>query len=151
MAISNDNFISESIIWIRNRLLSVVVDPIKDTRIRNKEKFVLTSYPQRPVGYPIITVQQIGANSRNLGMQSEEQLFEIRYEIRIWARNISEKDKLSEEVLNALKNYQTDTAGSNAQGIYGFRLNSMVNVDEPGEGNPKSKILEITYIYINNN
>lgn len=146
MVIENGTFISSSVLWIRDTISSLVQDPISEQRTNRNEKFVLTAYPQRAVQYPIITIRNIGGNSRNLGMQSETQLFELRYEIRIWARNEKEKETLTEQTINALKNYQTDTLGSNANHIYGFTQNSMVNVDEP---DVKSKVIEIKYIFIN--
>jgi hypothetical protein len=145
MTISSSTFIQDIVKWVRNTLDTRVTDPISASR-SGKDRFVMTSYPQRPVKYPIITVQQIGMDTSPLGMRSEVQAIRVILEIRIWARNIKEKDEIAQEVIDDLRTYQTDTSGSIVQDIHGFRVLSSTNVDELKE--PKSKILEIEYLFI---
>lgn len=145
--ISRTQPISETVKWIRNVLDNNITDPISEDRGK-KERFVMTSYPSREVKYPIITITQKGLDSRSLGMQSETQLYTMRIEVRIWAKDEKQRDTLGEQAITFLKNYQKDTLGSDNQNLYGFRVLSAVNVDDPDAPHPKSKVLEIQYLFI---
>jgi len=70
----------------------------------------------------------------------------VNIEIRIWARNQKEKDDLANQVYKKLRDLQfTASTGSEVNGIHDFTLNSATEVDEPGEGNPKSRIMQVRY------
>ena len=43
-------------VLLRDLLLAQLTDPVSHT---GNQKFVMTSYPQRPVKYPIVTVSQL--------------------------------------------------------------------------------------------
>ena len=142
-------FLSDTIKFIRNDLDSGVTDPISAIR-SGRDRFVMTSYPTRPVKYPIITVKDIGVSApERMGMQSEISLIRLSIEVRVWARNVKEKDELAEQVFNRLRQNQYDGASPSTDAeLHDFRLNSMVNVDEPGEAGIKSKVMEYEYIFL---
>lgn len=150
--VSTATFASDAVKYLRDKLESLITDPISASRISGS-RFVMTSYPQKKVQYPIITVQEQGSGDiQRLGMQSEETAIRLKFEIRVWARNVKEKDELFEKVYNALRENQFTGAGesnsSTDQDLHDFKVESVTNVDEDGEEKPKSKVLGISYMFI---
>ena len=147
-SISSSTFVADTINFIRDKLILNITDPISGSRAGN-EKFVMTSYPQRPVKYPIITVVDSGITQPiRLGMQSEGTAINFPLEVRIWARNVKERDEIFDLVYTYLRTNQfsgDDITGAN---LHDFKLNSLVNVDEPGEAGIKSKVMEVQYLFI---
>lgn len=148
-SVNSQTFLSDTIIYIRDDLRDNIVDPISATRPSN-ENFVMTSFPQRSVTYPIITIRDINTEDiRRLGIGSELHLIRIPLEIRIWARNIKEKDELFQVVVNRLRSTQLSGASSKrAANLHDFKLLSATNVDESGDGATKSKVIQIEYVFI---
>ena len=144
MAISSSTFIQDTVLFVRNYLRNNITDPI--TRPAN-ERFIMTSYPKRPVRYPIITIKATGSNTEKLGMASEMHLVYITLEIRVWARNAKEADELASEVVDVLRDAEYNLSGTTDEGLYGFTLVSMVPVvEEVGEENLiHSKVMEFEY------
>lgn len=144
--VTDTTIIRDTVLFIRD-LLAGITDPISSARPTNS-KFVMTSYPDRPVAYPLITVNAL--NFRDVlsgGMRSETKICEIDLEIRIWARNEKEKDQLTDSVYTKLRQSQTDdSTGTIANTLFGFELTSAVNVNEEGKEGIKSKILSVKYI-----
>ena len=56
MAFTSSTFLADTLLFIRNFLDSNITDPISGSRA-GRDRFVMTSYPQRDVKYPIITVK----------------------------------------------------------------------------------------------
>ena len=83
------------------------------------------------------------------GMQTTSMDVLITLEIRVWARNQKEKDTLATDVYVRLKNIQFTTDGSNDNDLHDFKLLSMNEIDEEGQGTPKSRILQIQYKFFN--
>jgi len=147
--VNSTNFIADIIYFIKNDLNSNVADPISATR-KAGSSFIMTSYPQRAVDYPIITIKLINQSAKRAGMQTEAMDVIITLEIRIWARNQKEKDNISNLVYKRLRDIQfTATTGSVANNLHHYKLNSDVEIDEPGDGNPKSRILQVEYKFYN--
>jgi hypothetical protein len=149
-SVSGTTFLADTSILLRDKLLNNINDPIATIRTGN-EKFIMTEYPQRAVKYPIITIVDRGISQpQRLGMSSEGTVMDITMEIRIWARNVVERDKLFDEVYNYLKNNQLDSlTGLVASNLNGFKLNSAININEPGEAGIKSKVIEVNFMFIN--
>ena len=150
--VTTGRFISDLTLYIRDVILTYVTDPIASTR-PSGEKFVMTSYPQRPVTYPIITVRSMNTDDLgSLGMQSELMFVRPEIQIRIWARDEKEKDGLTQNVINTLRTNQfpsSSTGTSTNANLYDFRILSMTNSEEmKGEQNIKSKIITIRYAFI---
>jgi hypothetical protein len=148
-SINTNTFLSDFIIFLRDDLRDNITDPIVSFRPSN-ERFVLTAYPQRAVTYPIITVKDVNSEGLSrLGMQSELHSMRLSLEIRIWARNIKEKDELTQQVINRLRSTQfSGAAPKSTANIHDFNVLSAVNIDEPGDGGVKSKVIEVEYFYI---
>ena len=149
--VSAGSILTDVLFFLKDQISGNVPDPI--TRPSN-EKFIMTSYPQRPVTYPIITIKDNGINATNrLGMQSESILVNIPMEIRIWGRNVVERDKLFDRTFEFLRTNQfpnTTSGTSSYADIHDFKLNNVINVDEIGENAIKSKIINFSYIFVVN-
>ena len=148
-SVATNTFLSDSTIFIRDELRDNVTDPIAAARAAN-EKFVMTAYPQRNVTYPIITVQNTDTSVlTGLGMQSELHWINIQLEVRIWARNVKERDQLTQEVINQLRDFELDNDGTVNAGIFGFDFTSAVNIDESiGDASIRSKVIEFQYKFV---
>lgn len=147
MVVTASTFIQDTVKFFRDQLATNITDPISASRTGNRERFVMTSYPQRPVKYPIITVKKSNISQiERLGFQSEGTFVNFEIEIRVWARNVVEKDALSQQVHDFLRTNQF--GGSNPSsdfGIHDFNLNSMVDVDEDGDNTPKSSVMTFRF------
>lgn len=142
------SFVRDSTLLVRQIIEDGVVDPISSDR-SGRDRFVMTSYPNRSTKYPVITIRSTDvSDSRRLGLASEQTLMTLPFEVRLWCRNESEKDGLVGSVYSQLRLAQL-APGTIGSALFGFQLNSSVNVDEVvGEQAIKSKILECQYQFI---
>ncbi len=142
------NLVSDVLFFIKNDLSSNIIDPISIGRATNS-KFIMTSYPQRAVQYPLVTIKISDIVGLRAGMQTTNQDFLLTLEVRVWARNEKEKEELYTKIINRLANIQfTATTGSIANDLFNFNITSSVEVDSEGESNAqviKSRIAQITY------
>lgn len=148
-SVNSATFLADAVNLIRNKLASNVTDPIASSR-PSGQKFVMTSYPQRPVTYPVITVIDRNISQpQRLGMGSEGTSIFITLEIKIWARNVKERDELFDSIYNYLRQNQLDdSTGLVASNLTGFQLTSAINMNEEGEQGIKSKIMELRFFFI---
>lgn len=145
MTIDVSSFVKDLVFFIKNDLSNNLTDPLFSVR-NSQSKFVLTSYPHRLVDYPIITIKVPNYTAKSAGLATNAMDFVINIEIRVWARNIKEKEDLATSILNRLINIQfTTITGSVANYLYKFNLSSAVEIDEEGDNTPKSRILNIQY------
>ena len=142
--ISSSKFLSDAIIFLRDKILENVNDPLQLKR--GNEKFVLTEYPQRQVIYPVITITDAGSiQEGRLGMSSQGTIIRLTIEIRVWARNVIERDSLFNKIHEYLRTnqiYDDDISGAN---LHDFSLGNVVNVSEE---NVKSKIMEVNFLFL---
>ena len=145
MAVNSSTFITDLLFFIKNDFLSSITDPISATRSADS-RFVMTSYPQRQVQYPLITIKLINQTGTRAGMQTEAMDVTANIEIRVWARNQKEKDDIANQIYKRLRDIQfTSSTGSIANNLYEYQLVSAVEIDEPGENQPKSRVLQVRY------
>ncbi len=148
MVIASDTFIRDILFFIKNDLPNGVTDPLSGRS--NNSKFIMTSYPQRLAEYPIITIKLTNYSAASSGMQTTMMDVIIFVEIRVWARNQKEKDELANDCYKRLRDIQfTSSTGSVANYLYDFTLLSATEVDEEGEDQPKSRVLNIQYKFFN--
>ena len=74
----------------------------------------------------------------------------LRIEVRIWARNVKEKDELTEQVFNQLRTNQYGSGSTTEATLYGFEQVGITDIDEQGDDTPKSKVMIIKYFFIAN-
>ncbi len=121
------------------------------TEAVNTSRFVMTSYPQREVKYPIITLKITNQEASRAGMQTTAMDVTITLEVRIWARNEKEKDTLFTDVYDRLRSIQFTTDGSTDNDLHDFQLLSATEVDEAGQRGIKSRIGVFQYRFFNVN
>ena len=105
----------------------------------------MTSYPQRAVKYPIITIKVTNLEQARAGMQTTATDTLINLEVRVWARNEKEKDTISNQVMERLSNIQFTAAGSVNNDFHDVNILSAVEVDEEGDAGVKSRIIQVQY------
>lgn len=151
MAIEKTTLLRDILYFIKTDLTTGVKDPI-ETKRSAKSKFIMTSYPQRPVQYPIITIKITNIEAYRAGMQTPAQDILVTLEIRIWARNEKEKDELYEIILNRLTNIQFTATGSTKAELHDLIMSSAVEIDEEGESGGqiiKSRVIAVSYSFYN--
>lgn len=141
--VDSNTFIRDTIFFIKNDLLTNVTDPISSSRPTNS-KFVMTSYPQREAVYPLITLRIQNTSAVRAGMQTDNMDIELSIEVRIWARNVKERDELFTSVFDRLRSIQFTSGGSIDNNLHDFNMPSSVEIDEDGVG-IKSKVCEFIY------
>ncbi len=142
--------IKDTILEIRDQLQHPsVIDPLASKRPGNS-KFVMTSYPRRQVFYPLITVQlEDFTEQEPSGMRSQLMITTITIEIRVWTKNVEELDRLSQDVMNRLRNIQyTGAALSDNQGLHDFKILSTTNIFEEGRDAIRSRVIMVSYMFV---
>lgn len=141
--VESATFINDILKFIKLDLEENIEDPLP--KRGSTSKFVMTSYPQRAVQYPLITIKLTNQEAARAGMQTTAMDVRIEIEIRIWARNEKEKDTITNQVYKRLRDVQfTATTGSVANNLHNFNLLSGVEVTEE---KIKSRILQVTYTF----
>jgi hypothetical protein len=82
-------------------------------------------------------------------MQITAMDIKMTVEIRVWARNQKEKDTIYTAILDRLANIQFTAAGSEANDLHDFNILSSTEIDEPGDGGVKSRVMQIKYNFYN--
>ena len=144
---------SDSVLAIRG-IVDNITDPISAARVASSS-FVMTSYPTKTVQYPLITIRSEGMEDiHKSGYKSELMWEKLTFEIRVWARNEVEKEKLTQQLLNQLRQNQYDggSAFSDDEGLHDFKIESIIPVDEPDEENVKagvrSNVIRISFKFM---
>ena len=110
----------------------------------------MTSYPEREVKYPLITLEITNTEEWRAGMQTTAMDITLSLELRIWSKSVAQSDKLAQEILDLLANRQfTNIEGSVDNDFHDFNINSVIRVDEPGKGATKSRIIQLNYKFFN--
>ena len=145
--VNSQTILRDTISYLKNFLIDNITDPINLKRPAN-QRFIMTSYPQRPVEYPLITIKDSNSFNRGmLGLQSEAALHFVEMEIRIWGRNVVERDTIADEIYSDLKDNQIGSVGtSQANDLHDLQLLSSVNVDE--SDGPKSKVMTFRFMLV---
>lgn len=125
-----------------------ITDPI--TSRTDTSKFVMTSFPERNVQYPLITIEVSNIEESRAGMQVTTMDILLTVNIRVWSKSVAQSDQLAQEILDNLANLQfTASTGSVANDFHDFNIGSVIRVDEPGKGAIKSRIIQLTYKFFN--
>ena len=149
MTVNSGTFIRDILFFVKDSLTTGVTDPISGTR-NSQSKFIMTSYPNRLAQYPLITIKLTNYTATSAGMQTNAMDVIAFIEVRVWGRNQKEKDELGNDSFIILRDLQfTSTTGSVANYLYDFALRSAIEVDEEGDNQPKSRILNIQYKFYN--
>ena len=146
--VSRSTLIADVLFFLKDAISSNVSDPLGSRS--GTAQFVNTSYPERNVVYPIVTIKVQNLEAARVGLQTDTMDFIITVEIRVWARNQKEKDSIYQDILEHLASTQYSGSGSIENDLHDFTILSSVEVDEPGKGGIKSRIMECQYAYFDN-
>lgn len=134
--------------WLKDQLSTNITDPISATR-GTSSKFIMTSYPEREVKYPLITLEITDTVQNRAGMQTTAMDITLTLELRIWSKSVAQSDKLAQEIMDYLADIQFTNDGSIDNDFHDFNINSVIRVDEPGKGATKSRIIQLNYKFFN--
>jgi len=137
------------LLFLKEIISNNITDPISGSRGKTSS-FVMTSYPEREVKYPLITLEITNVEQNRAGMQTTAMDVNLIIELRIWSKSITQSDKLTEQVLDMLADKQFSAgSGSIDNDFHDFNIGSVIRVDEPGKGATKSRIIQLNYKFYN--
>ena len=139
----------ELLFFLKDQINTNLTDPISSTR-GSSSAFIMTSFPEREVKYPLITLEITDTSESRAGMQTTAMDITLTVEIRIWSKSVAQSDKFAQEILDLLANIQfTASTGSTDNDFHDFNVGSVIRVDEPGKGATKSRIIQLNYSFFN--
>jgi len=145
---ARETLIADILSFLKNELSENIVDPISSSR-GNSSKFIMTSYPEREVKYPLITLEVNNIEESRAGMQTTAMDINLTISLRIWSKSVAQSDKLTQNILDHLADIQFTNNGSTDNEFHDFNIGSVVRVDEPGKGATKSRIIQLSYRFFN--
>lgn len=151
MSIDSSRPIKDGVLLLKDLISGGIADPVSGNRTSTTSKFVMASYPKREVIYPLITISQNGMNGQRAGMNSEVMFDRMRFQVDVWAKDVKYKDEIAGSVIQVLRTSQdTATSGTQAFGLYDFRLINTTDIDDPDIEGVHRKVIEFDYLYIHN-
>ena len=145
-SVTQATFLADSVILIRDEILNNITDPISSTR-PSGQKFCITKFATRNTTYPIVTVVDRGITEwRRGGFQSTVPVQRLGVEIQVWARNVKERDELSQQILDRLRS--RIVTFSTTEKLHDIRVDGTNNVSEPGEQGIQRKIINVSFLEI---
>ena len=141
--INRSQFIKDSTFCIHNLLSGNITDPQRTNRTTG-EQFVMASWPNRPVRYPVITVQQTGFESSFAGVASNTTINRIDFEVNVWSKSIAEKESLTGSVFAVLAQNPSITTAS---GLMDLKFFNITNLDEDGPSGIHRKLIGIRFLW----
>lgn len=141
---SRDQLIRDVLFFLKDDFTSNITDPISSSR-GNTSKFIMTSFPEREVKYPLITLEVSNYEATRAGMQTTNMDITLSIEIRIWSLSVTQSDQLAQQIADRLSDIQFTGSGSIDNDFHDFSIDSMVRVDDPGERGTKSRVFQINY------
>lgn len=153
MTVSGSTILHDSVLKVRALIASGVTDPISATRwTASGCKFVVTSFPDRLVQYPVITVQGHRLLDERMGTQTQAMKTPVRLVVNVWSKATKERDTLADAVYQTLKTSQMGTGagwtGTELDLLYDFHLINEFDIDETGMRGIHRKYMEFSYFTI---
>lgn len=139
--------VGDVLYFLKTLLSNNITDPI--TSRGNTSSFIMTSFPEREVKYPLITITVANTNAIRAGMQSTRMDVELDLEIRVWSKSVTQSDKLGQQILDLLSDKQFVAGGSVQNDFHNFAITAFNRVDTPGDEGTKSRIITIKYQFYN--
>jgi len=148
MAAARSTLYRDLLFFLKGTLTTNITDPVSSAR-GSSSAFVMTSYPEREVKYPLITLGIVNTEERRAGMQTTAMDITLTVEVRIWSKSVAQADKLTQNILDHLADIQFTVSGSVNNNFHDFGITSTVPVNEPGKGGIKSRIIQLNYSFYN--
>ncbi len=146
MAVRN-KLTRDVLFFIKDDLNSNITDPISSRA--NNSAFVMTSFPERNVVYPLVTITLTNQEETRAGMQTTAMDIDMFIEVRVWSKSVTQSDKLMQDIAERLRVIQFSSSGSVDNDFHDFSILSNLRVDEPGKGGVKSRIIQVNYRFFN--
>jgi len=142
--INRSRFVRDSTLVIRTLLSGNITDPENANRASN-EQFMMVEWMDRPARYPVITIEQVGFESNRIGMQSDNSIANVNFELNVWSKSTAQTDSLAGSIFAVL-----DQNGYtlSRDGLHNGRFLGMQNLDEPGPAGVHRKRIEIAYTWL---
>ena len=151
MVISGSTILHDSVLKIRAIIASGTTDPISATRNSNS-KFVMTSFPDRFVQYPVITIEGNKTRDERMGTQTQDMKSDLMFIVNVWTKNVKDRDTLSDAVYQSLKTsqmgIQAGWTGTQLDGLYDLKFLGENNIDEEGKAGIYRKRMNFGYFVI---
>ena len=145
---NRETIIGDVLFFLKDLISSNVTDPISSTR-GSSSAFVMTSFPEREVKYPMVVIQVTNIGESRAGMQTSTMDVTLEVEVRIWSKSVTQSDKMAQEILDLLGDKQFTASGSIDNDFHDVNIGSTVRVDEPGQGGTKSRVIQLSYRFFN--
>lgn len=150
--LASATFLADAVLFVRDRLLVGITDPLAGVPRPTGEKFIMTEFPRRSVTHPFMIVRDSGMSDiQRSGMRSEGIYTRINIEIHIHAKNVVQRDELAQQVYAYMRTNQfgvpADSDNNSAQfGLHDIRLVNMINIPNVnGDGGIRKKVLEYSF------
>lgn len=143
--------IHDSVTKIRDFLQNNLTDPSSRT---DPPGWVFTSYPERDVDYPIVTVMHNGSRDAHVSLGTEYKQLFITLRIEVWSKSTKQKDEIWDDIYDELRHHYT-SVDANGDSITGLGLFDAVvtscvdfHAEAPkGAGHIHRKIADIQFSY----
>lgn len=151
-AVRSTNILEDTVTKIATFLRNNVTDPIAATRAQTR--WVFTSYPERNIEYPIVTITQAAERDEHISIGSEYKAAYITLRIEVWSHFTDERDQVWDDIYDEFRTHYT-TADANGDKITGLGLHDMIitncldiDTEAPtGKGHIHRKIATIQFTY----
>lgn len=148
MVLSAGSIVHDVVLAARGWIASGVTDPIAGTR-PGSSVFTATNFPTKDVQYPIITIGAKRSTSHTLGALNDLQQVYVDLQVRVYARNVKERDGLADAVNQTLRTGAYGvSSGSQPLGLFDFKQLNEGDLDEPDDKSKQKVYQKIqTYQY----
>lgn len=153
MAVSGSTILHDSVLKVRALIASGVSDPISANRwTASGCRFVVTSFPERLVQYPVITVAGNKGRDERMGTQTQAMKTPVFVEVDVYSKSTKERDTLADAVYQTLKTsqmgIQAGWTGTELDLLYDFHFLNEFNIDEVGKRGIHRKHQSYSYFMI---
>jgi hypothetical protein len=150
--VNNVSFIRDTILLLRDIISGTVADPLNDRQRQSGDtgsnaRFVMTSFPERAIAYPFITIQDVGMIDASLGMNTQDTSAQLRCQVDVWTKQVGQRDGIAGSVYHGLRTKQLGNSSLLSSGLYNFQLVSSRNLDEEGKGGVHRKSMDFQFRY----
>lgn len=119
VAVNSASIIHDSVTKIATLLQNNCTDPISATRAQST--WIMTSYPERDVEYPIIIVAHAAHRDEHTSIGSEYKTNYITLRIEVWSKSTKQRDEVWDDVYDELRHHYK-TADANGDSIQSIGL-----------------------------
>jgi len=151
-AIAPATLVHDTVTKIATFLQNNCTDPISATRAQSV--WVFTSYPERNIEYPFITIAHSAHRDEYTSIGTEYKTVFTTLRIEVWSKSTKERDEVWDDIYDELRHHYTTTDGS-SDSVTSIGLRDMIvtnsvdiDMDSPrGRGHIHRKISTIQFTF----